>query len=75
MKKFLLKPLQSQLDSPHWDGSTHKNPVPIMAPDAKTARDLCHAKFRVAVDYTGDCVHPLPVWQLPEFVECTEVNE
>jgi len=74
MKIFKAEPVESRLNEPHWNTSTHKGWVIIRAIDEERAKHIASLEFRIATHHVPGDIIPGNPWR-EGLVNYTEITE
>jgi hypothetical protein len=65
---FIWKLVPNDLDDPSWQGSSHRGPVVVRAPDEERAREEAQKAFGVPTRFPPGSAYALAVWKRRELV-------
>lgn len=71
---IIWKLVPNDLDDPRWQGSSHRGPVFVRAPDEGRAREQAQKTFGVPTRFPPGAAGPLAVWKRQELVDAQVVN-
>jgi hypothetical protein len=56
------------LEDPSWQGSSHRGPAIVRAPDEAAAREVAEAAFATKMRFVPGTGTPVPPWKRPQLV-------